>query len=68
MKKTLFKAFLIPFMVVSVTMAASPADDSSVSANYRNNRYPLLQKTYMEFEVNPKSWTVDYDANLVNLY
>ena len=20
------------------------------------------------FEVNPKSWTVDYDANLVNLY
>lgn len=21
-----------------------------------------------EIEVNPKSWTVDYDANLVNLY
>lgn len=25
-------------------------------------------RRFEESEVNPKSWTVDYDANLVNLY
>ena len=46
--KNLLKALLISFAAVSTVAAAPPVEDNSVSVNYSNNRYPLLQKMYME--------------------
>ena len=46
--KSILKTLLVPFAAVSMVAAAPPADDSSVSINYSNNRYPLLQKDYIK--------------------
>ena len=46
--KSVLKAVLVSFAAVSVSTATPPAEDVSLSVNYSNNRYPLLQKSYIE--------------------
>ena len=45
--KSILKTLLASFIAVSVS-ASTPQGDENSLANYNNNRYPLLQKTYME--------------------
>lgn len=50
--KPLFKSIIISFAALSVASAANPpAGETAVSTPYINNRYPLLQKPYIELPI-----------------
>lgn len=58
--KTLIKIFLTAFAATSIASAAGlPTQQTNVSGNYGNNRYPLVQKPYIELPIGtirPEGW------------
>ena len=58
--KTLIKIFLTAFAATSIASAADlPTQQTNVSGNYGNNRYPLVQKPYIELPIGtirPEGW------------
>lgn len=50
--KSIIKALCASWLVVSMATAANPTEeDHTNSVPYRNNRYPLLQKPYIELPI-----------------
>ena len=69
MMKHLLQTVVLSFAVASSSFADTLAGDATVSVNYRNNRYPLLQKTYIELpigSIRPAGWMQEQLVRMKN--
>lgn len=71
--RIILKTLLFSLAVASIpsVMAApnSPTEEAAVSVNYKNNRYPLLQKPYIELpigSIRPTGWMQEQLVRMKN--